>query len=289
MGDLGYTSQAQAGLQVSYNSLPEYTQDLARAIRQPYPPYEKFDESGGLAQLNSSVLQIENEFYSTIRPKREVPAGSRPIEVLTRLGVEYVEVRCLDITPFLPVGMDAEQMRFLNSFLLFCLLHASPPTDAEEAREIDANLQAVVNRGRDPNLLLHRGGRELGMREWAREVLGETREIAELLDAIGKTDVNTEATDAQARKVEDSALTPSARVLERMRQSKASFVRFGLDQSLACSDYFRGRPLDPERMEEYNQLSAQSVLAQQTMEDSDDMDFESYVRRMNELGLEVSE
>lgn len=283
MGDLGYTSKAQAGLYVSYNSLSEYLGDLRKAISTPYPPYESFDRPGELNQLNPCILQIENEFYSTIRPKREVPAGSRPIQVLGQLGVEYVEVRCLDLNPFLPVGIDEQQMHFLNSFLLFCLLRRSPPSSPEEHLEINGNVQAVVNRGRDPNLLLRQAGRETPLREWARGILDDVAEIAGLLDRIGKHDLSTSAVAAQIRKVEDSALTPSARVLERMRTMKNSFTRFALDQSLACSDYFRGRPLSPARFEEFSQLSAQSRLAQQAMEESDDVDFETYLERMNEL------
>ena len=158
MGDLGYTSKAQANLTVSYNSLEEYTHDLTQAIREPYPPYEKFapetDEAGNkkYKQVNSSILQIENEFYSTIRPKRNAPSGTRPVAALSKSGVEYIEVRCLDLNPFHSVGIDEEQIQFLNSFLIFCLLRQSPPSDKNELREIDSNLKAVIMRGRDPEL-----------------------------------------------------------------------------------------------------------------------------------------
>src|SRR5690606_13124270 len=107
---------------------------------------------------NSSILQIENEFYSTIRPKRVSHSGVRPVRMLREQGVEYIEVRLLDLNPFLPVGIDEEEIHFLNCFLLFCLLRDSPLSDRSEYREIDANLQAVVRRGRDPVLCLQQQG-----------------------------------------------------------------------------------------------------------------------------------
>ena len=283
MGDLGYTSEANLELYISYTSLAEYTRGLDQAIRKPYPPYERFTRADGrLTQLNTSILQIENEFYSTIRPKRIGPSGSRPINVLNEMGVEYIEVRCLDLNPFLPVGIDEEQMCFLNSFLIFCLLEPSPPSDCDEYREIEANFLAVVERGREPGLQLKRGGQEITLNEWARDILQQSTQVAELLDTIGADCRHTEATRQQLRKVEDSALTPSARVLERMRESKTSFFRFSMDQSLGCLDYFRARQLDPDQRAEFTRQAQQSLRDKQDTEDADDVDFETFLKHMNE-------
>ena len=159
MGDLGYTSKAQAGLFISYNSLEEYTDALYKAIKTPYEPYEHFATADGSpAQVNSNILQMEAEFYSTIRPKRIPGPDERPVHALRKHGVEYIEVRCLDLNPFLPVGIDEDVMYFLNSFLLYCVLQPSPPTSREEYAEIDSNIKAVVRRGREPGLELKNGG-----------------------------------------------------------------------------------------------------------------------------------
>ena len=71
MGDLGYQSAAQAKLSINYNNLDEYISDLRRALDQVYAPYEaigKKDRNSKYLQLNTHLLQIENEFYSVIRP-----------------------------------------------------------------------------------------------------------------------------------------------------------------------------------------------------------------------------
>ena len=124
MGRLGYKSEAQKSLFVCYNELETYVECLNSAMHTPYPEYEAISrqESNHPVQINANLLQLENEFYSTIRPKRNVPSGTKPLDGLTREGIEYVEIRALDLNPFLPLGIDSEQIKFLDSFLLHCLL-----------------------------------------------------------------------------------------------------------------------------------------------------------------------
>ena len=124
MSDLGYRNRNQAGLSVSVNSLDEYVRDLSRAISTPHPPYEKLGVKvdGEYRQLNANILQIENEYYSFIRPKRVARSGERPTKALRRAGVEYVEVRALDVSAFDPVGVNQNKLRFLEVFLALCLM-----------------------------------------------------------------------------------------------------------------------------------------------------------------------
>lgn len=282
MGDLGYTSEAQRDLYISYNTLEEYAQGLLDAIQIPYPPYDSFHtEDGSPAQLSTSILQIENEFYSTVRPKRVTSGGIRPVRMLREEGVEYVEVRLLDLNPFLAVGIDEEQMRFLNAFLLFCLLQDSPAGNRDEDNEIHANLQAVVRQGRDPALQLHRQGESIKLRDWAGATLREVQQVAALLDQVSDTSVHVAATAAQEAKVQDAALTPSARVLERMRELKTGYFRFAMNQSLANSDYFRAKTLSLDRLEEFRKMTTQSVSDQQSMEAADTLEFSSYLAQIN--------
>jgi glutamate--cysteine ligase len=128
MSDLGYQSNAQAGLTPCYNDLASYTDSLRKAVATPYAPYVEVGthKDGEWVQLNTNILQIENEYYSNIRPKRVTYTGERPIQALMARGIQYVEVRCLDINPFLPMGIDLTESRFLDAFLLYCALNDSP-------------------------------------------------------------------------------------------------------------------------------------------------------------------
>ena len=162
MGRLGYQSEAQATLAVSYNSLDSYAGSLHDALTRPYPPYEKIgirNLGGDYNQLATTLLQIENEFYGTIRPKRVIRPGERPLHALRERGVEYIEVRCMDLDPFVPVGIAAATMRFLDIFLLHCLLADSPPDTPEEIAALGRNQHHTATHGREPGLRLERGGR----------------------------------------------------------------------------------------------------------------------------------
>src|SRR6185437_2812458 len=184
MSDIGYRNRNQADLTVSVNSLEEYVRDLTRAITTPHPPYAALGVKvdGEYRQLNANILQIENEYYSFIRPKRVARSGERPTKALTRAGVEYVEVRALDVSAFDPVGVNQNKLRFLEAFLALCLLRESAPISQGEQAGLDANHLLVARRGREPNLMLKRDGRDFPMRDWARELLDAMQGLCELLD-----------------------------------------------------------------------------------------------------------
>ncbi len=285
MGDLGYTSEAQSGLYVSYNNLDEYIEALSKAVSTPYPPYEKFmrNEQGELQQLNSNILQIENEFYGTIRPKRPSPSGKRPIQILRAEGVEYVEVRCLDLNPFLPLGIDERQIHFLNAFLVYCLLHDSPLSDRQDYEENTGNLKTVVRRGREPGLTLQQYGRARSLQDWAQEVLTESKLVAGLLDSITGQQTHSAAVADQLAKVLDPALTPSARVLESMRSKGQAYFEFAMERSEESSRFFNSRQLDPELFSFLEAASAESETMKTMIEEQDIMSFEDFVALANKI------
>ncbi|WP_141286858.1 glutamate--cysteine ligase, partial [Ideonella azotifigens] len=174
MGRLGYQSDAQASLRVSYNHLAGYGASLQDALTQPYPAYEALgvkSADGRYQQLSTSLLQIENEFYGTIRPKRTIQSGERPLHALRQRGVEYVEVRCMDLDPFEPAGIGAQTSHFLDAFLLHCLLSDSPQDTPEEVAALARNQHRTAARGREPGLLLERGEQTLTLTDWAAELL----------------------------------------------------------------------------------------------------------------------
>lgn len=282
MGDLGYTSEAQAGLYISYNNLSEYSEGLNKAIRTSYPEYERFTANPEHKQLNSNILQIENEFYSTIRPKRVAASGQRPVHALTQDGIEYIEVRCIDLNPFLAVGINEEQIAFLNSFLLTCLLKESPNSSPEEHTEIECNFKAVVRQGRDPELSLTRNGEKIKLQTWANELLDEVMGTSHMLDAATSLEGHSKATIAQQDKIEDSELTPSAKVMQRMQETKTPYFKFAMNQSLANSDYFRGMPLSEEKMAEYKEIAQRSNVQRKAIEDNDKLDFDTFLKLSNE-------
>jgi glutamate--cysteine ligase len=279
MGNLGYNSDAQKQLNVCYNTLANYVTTLSRAIKQPHAGYQHIPsgQNGNYQQLNDSLLQIENEFYSPIRPKRVARSGETALTALVRGGIEYVEVRCVDISPFSPVGLDAAQMRFLDTFLLYCLLHESPPCEDSEQEHQAANLDAVVNSGRQPGLLLNNNGKDMPLVQWAEEMLHAMRPIAELLDSTHACDDYVASLGAQLAKVADADLTPSARVLREMRERQLPFFRLAMAYSEQWAQYFRQRPLAADTQAAFDAETERSLLAQRAIEESDNISFEHYL------------
>lgn len=287
MGGLGYQSDAQSELQVSYNGFDEYALTLRDALTGSYPDYERIglEQDGEFQQLSTSLLQIENEFYGTIRPKRSIHPGERPLHALGERGVEYVEVRCMDLNPFLPLGIDAETIRFLDAFLLHCLLSDSPPDSPEENDALRRNQTRIVNQGREPGLELEDGGQTRDRDEWAREILEACARTAAALDAARGSAACSAAVASQLDRVADSTQTPSARILATMRTESIPFFRFAMSASEAHARHFRSRPLDPDTQARMEAQSAASHVTQAEIEAGDDMDFSSYRRQYIEQEL----
>jgi glutamate--cysteine ligase len=279
MSDLGYQSNAQAGLTPCYNNLASYTDSLRKAVGTPYPPYVEVGThvDGEWVQLNTNILQIENEYYSNIRPKRVTYTGERPIQALTSRGVQYVEVRCLDINPFLPVGIDLTEARFLDAFLLFCALEDSPQLDNGECGQCTDNFLTVVKEGRRPGLELHRNGQPISLKDWAGELIERIRQLANLLDQAQGSDEHAKALDAQQAKVDDTSLTPSAQVLARMTEHDESFVQFSLRQSRVHAETFREQPLSHEKQQAFETLARESLAKQSALEQDEVGDFDLFV------------
>ncbi|QXI34004.1 glutamate--cysteine ligase [Pseudomonas promysalinigenes] len=279
MSDLGYQSNAQAGLTPCYNNLESYTDSLRKAVGTPYPPYVEVGThvDGEWVQLNTNILQIENEYYSNIRPKRVTYTGERPIQALTSRGVQYVEVRCLDINPFLPVGIDLTEARFLDAFLLFCALEESPQLDNSECGQCSSNFLTVNKEGRRPGLELLRDGQPIGLREWASELIERIGQFAALLDQAQGGDEHAKALAEQQAKVDDAALTPSAQVLARMTEHDETFVQFSLRQSRLHAETLREQPLHVEQQQAFETLARESLARQSELEQEEVGDFDLFV------------
>ena len=294
MGRLGYQSDAQASLSVSYNSLESYAASLQEALTKPYPPYEAVgirNPGGDYNQLATSLLQIENEFYGTIRPKRVIFPGERPLHALRERGVEYVEVRCMDLDPFEPVGIGAPTMQFLDLFLLHCLLCDSAPDTPDEIKALARNQQRVAARGREPGLRIERGADQVSLAEWGAQLLSELAPIAQRLDALHGGSGYRDTLDSANATLTDAELTPSARVLAVMaRDFDSSYVGFTCAQSEQTRNKLLGLPFTAELQARFAALAKASVDEQKRTEASDSLPFEEYRQQylsVERLGVPV--
>jgi glutamate--cysteine ligase len=285
MGDLGYQSAAQESLVINYNCLETYIQTLCQAITHIHPIYEKIglrDAQGEYLQLNTGLLQIENEFYSVIRPKRTTSSGEAALSALSNRGVEYIEVRCLDVNPYEAIGINRSQVHFLDVFLLYCLLADSPLSDEREHHQIQDNQKHMVYRGRDIDLQLFDRGSKRNARQWGCQLIKAMTPIAQLLNTANDTDCYTKALAQEQYKLVDAALTPAAKILQDMRRKQMTFCHLAMELSQQHHRHFNHQSLNSGTLANYQQLADKSIAEQHALEAADQLTFETYLNRYYE-------
>ncbi len=282
MGDIGYQNnkESETGVKACYKNVDTYVKSLQSAIKTPHSRYEKIGvkKDGKYLQLNANILQIENEYYSTVRPKQIVQGNEKPTIALQKRGVRYVELRSLDVNAFDPLGINETQLRFIEIFMLFCLLDESHDICSNERDEIDENELLVAHRGRDPKLKLLRNGVRCGLKDWANDLLNGMQSVAELLDQHKEATPYQDALQLQREKVIDAELTPSARMLNEMRETNETFYRFAERMSLKHNQYFKKLNLSDECRQFFDNAAQESIEKQLKIEATDELDFDAFLQ-----------
>lgn len=279
MSGLGYQNNAQKDMFVCFNSLPTYTKTLRQAMNTSLPRYEEIGvkQDGQYKQLNTHVLQIENEYYADIRPKRNSLNGEKPLTALNHYGVEYIEVRCLDLNPFVAEGVTAEQLAFTDLFLLYCLINDSPILSSTECEEVDSNHRKVVIDGRNPNFRLARNGEKISLPTWGSAIIEDLLPLADLLDSRNGTELYRSACSVMQARLDNAALTPSARVLAEMASKQLSHRDFVLAKANELRTAL-STPLSAEQLSLWQGLAANSLQKQAEIEGADTLTFDTYLQ-----------
>jgi len=281
LGDIGYNNKKndKSGVKLNYDSVETYLNGLKYAVSKSCPFYENIGVlvDGEYRQLNTSILQIENEYYSTIRAKQILNKNEKLYQALQRDGVAYIELRSLDVNPYYPVGVSEEQLYFLEILMLFCLLVESPFLTAQEREEIDWNQNQTAHQGRDPSLFLRRCGETQLLRTWASELCNAMRGVAEWLDHADSTQIYTKTLEKQLEIVHNTEQTPSAKILADMRQHHESFAEFAHRLSKQHRETLQTQSTNNLQMNNFDQLAQQSLTDQITLE-TDQLPFDLYLQ-----------
>lgn len=281
MSDIGYQSKIQNGLNISYAGLVDYIDGLTRATQTSNAEYERIGTvvNGEYRQLNTHILQIDNEYYSFARPKQVTRSGERPTLALKRRGVQYVELRAIDVDPFEPLGVNESELRFLETLLILCLLQSSSQIGAEEHHEIEFNQLSITRNGRDPKMSLRRGGRALSVRSWSAELIEPLQAVCDTLDAGDADRPYHAALKVQIEAMKDPDRTPAARMLAEMRRERESFFEFALRMSRTHEQRIKQIELSEERKRYFSDAARQSLAQQREIEASDAISFEEYLKQ----------
>ncbi len=281
MSDLGYQNSAQSDLTVCYNSLDNYSTTLNHAVKTPYLPYKELgmtNEHGQFKQLNTNILQIENEFYSDIRPKRTAQGEEKPLEALSNRGVEYIEVRCLDINPFITTGIDARQISFMDTFLTFCLLADSPEVDPEECKRLSQNMVGMAYQGNDPAQTIKLEGKTYSIKEKGKVVFEQLQKVAHLLDQNNLDASYSDSVAHYQNFLSEPEGLPSHEQIQWMTDNNASFQDFGIEISQKHAKELRETELNDQYVDEMVKKSQLSLGKQQEAENSEKALFSNYLK-----------
>ncbi|AUX71796.1 glutamate--cysteine ligase [Erwinia pyrifoliae] len=281
LSDLGYTNKSQSSLDITFNHLPDYIAGLKAAIKTPSAEFAAMgikDSHGDWLQLNTNVLQIENELYAPIRPKRVTRTGEAPSDALQRGGIEYIEVRSLDINPFSSTGVDADQVRFLDLFLIWCTLADAPEMDRAELACTRNNWNLVIAEGRKPGLTLGMGysATQYPLVDVGKTLFNDLRRIAKTLDSQGGNQHYQQVCDRLIASFDEPDLTYSARFLQTLKEN-------GIDATgLALAEQYRAQlceePLEVLTGQSFSEEARRSRLNQQEIEESDTLSLEAFLQ-----------
>ncbi|GAA5139876.1 glutamate--cysteine ligase [Thalassotalea piscium] len=280
MSDLGYTNSEQSSLHICYNDLHGYVKGVQEAINMSSDKFAAIGVkvNGKYQQLNANVLQIENELYAPIRPKQVAKSGEKPSQALLNRGVEYVEVRALDVNPFSPTGIDLQQMLFLEVFLAYCALRPSDTLDAAQQEVLDKNMDEVVVRGRDPELRLNDEGVEKSITEWGQSLFTEMASAAALLDKAHTTQKYSKALAVEQAKIINPNLTPSAILLNYLTKEEGSLSKLALDKAQEYKDYLQARDYQFYSHDYFIEQAQLSFDKQKEIEESDKVSFDDFLK-----------
>jgi len=281
MGDIGYTNRKEnkVGVKANYNSLREYTQSLENAISTACPNYQKIGVkvAGEYRQLSDKQLQIENEYYSSVRPKQILEGNERPIDALRKRGIQYIELRSLDLNPFQASGISQEQLFFLEIFMHFCLLQHSPKINKAERKEIDHNQNLVAHQGRTVGLTLQQMGYKISLKDSAKDLFDAMQFVAQLLDQAHNSQHYQAALKKYRHFISQAELTPSARLLTEIRQYNESFFSFAKRKSCQHRDFFQQRTLSEQQQQQFISMATQSLQQQQDQEAQTELPFDRFL------------
>ncbi|MCE7567273.1 glutamate--cysteine ligase [Aliivibrio fischeri] len=280
LSDLGYTNDAQSNLKISLNSVNEYVDGLNKAIRTPSEEFAKIGlkEGDKHIQLNSNVLQIENELYAPIRPKRVTKSGERPSEALERDGVEYIEVRSLDVNPYSPIGVNEDQVRFLDMFLTWTVLSDSAPMNDSEMACWKDNWNKIIEKGRKPGLELKIGcqGERLTQKAWAERVFEDLLVIAKEMDRVNGDDAYQQTHKRLSAMIDDPELTISGRLLAETKAAGGIGV-IGCKLAVEHRETHLAHQYRFYTKQELDAEVERSVQAQKEIEANDKLSFSEYL------------
>lgn len=279
MSDIGYNSNFQKKIKITFNNLTDYIYSIKNAIKKKCPDFVRiglFDKNKQYLQLNTNLLQIENELYIPIRPKRSLINNESQSDALLRGGIEYVEIRSLDINPFSSIGIDFTQVFFLDLFLIWCILIDAPEMDEKEFSFCKKNWDRIVLEGRKPKqIVLLNSGRSIKfLKDFGYVLFNDLIKIVNVLDLENNYQYY-EIFNRLINMLDNPEYTYSGKILPDLL--KNGFHKYGLDFSLSYFNQLSNENYEVIKNKDFLNTKIQSINKQLLIEQSDKINFKEYL------------
>ncbi|HMI76862.1 MAG TPA: glutamate--cysteine ligase [Buchnera sp. (in: enterobacteria)] len=221
LSSIGHKNYDSKEININFNHIYEYIQSLRYAINTPSKKFQKIglkDSLGNKKQINDHYLQTESEFYTHIRPKQKTKKNESLLNALENRGIQYVEIRSLDINPFSAIGINKKQILLLDLFLIWCVLTDSPEMHTEDLIIYNKNWQRVLLEGRKPNQMIYTNNKneEKKLIDISKKIFNSLYNIAEILDQYYHTHCYKKICKEFAIYLEHPELTYSAKILNKI-------------------------------------------------------------------------
>jgi len=275
MSNIGYQSPIQLSLGIRYNSLEGFIKSVKKGINESHPEFSElglYDKNNERQQISDGIIQIENELYDTIRPKRTSPEGLRPAQALSDNGIEYVEIRGVDISPVALTGISKDQMHFLDLFLMHCLISNSEELTDEENTKLQENHTKMVASGQNNATSIFYKGKEISSGDAIADLVNELSSLAKDLDGDG------EIYSIALKEIINNE-NQSAAILNELSNGGNSFHEMALEKSIQNTDKLRqNKSLDLNYLKTESEISLTRFA---DIENSPLKDIEAYVKKYN--------
>lgn len=280
MGKLGYTNSVQEDLNIEYNDLNEYIKGLRAAIGTPFKDFSDIgvdDKDGNPVQINDHILQIENEFYSPIRPKQITKSGETPTAALADRGIAYVEFRAIDLDPYSDIGIRVQTACFLEVLAVYCLLLNSPALYKDEEKRLQANIDTVVNHGRNTDLVINTEIGDMYLHDWIVKHLTNMQIIADAFDDHHGGNAYREALAMMQGKATNPEFTLSAQIETDSRRLGSTWALGKLLAKKHQNDLLN-HALSQENEAHFAKVAKDSIQEQADIEQADTLSFYDYIQ-----------
>ncbi|MDF2612328.1 MAG: glutamate/cysteine ligase,/amino acid ligase [Clostridia bacterium] len=159
--------------------------------------------------VKENTIQSHKELYTQIRPKAK--DNKDLLNSITEDGIQYIEIRSIDINPFEKGGISLDDLDFIHIFMLYLLLKEE--TNYKEWQQDALFNQKLISKGGMENVCLIKDGEETTKREWALNILDEVKNMSEVLCLDRESLI-----EKMRQKVLDSKQTYAYQMAERAKE-----------------------------------------------------------------------